>query len=338
MMGLFSMLFGAGVLLYAGKGAAEGAPTTGLWFRRMGWLLVIGLVHAYLIWNGDILVPYALCGLLVLWWVRNWSARALLAGGLAMLTIGALLNAGQAVAWDSMSEADRAEQLAFMAPTREQAQAQLAELHGSYLEVVASRAPMVMLGQTIFFAMFFLWRCGGMMLVGMALFKWGFLNGARAPGVYLRTAAVCVAIGVALSSYGFMALESVRFAMPARTVADSWNYVGAIFTSVGYAAALLYLVTTGRLAALRARLAAVGRMAFSNYLSQSVITAVLFLGWGFGLAGRLDYAQQLLVVLAIWILQLVVSPLWLARFRFGPEEWLWRSLTYWQRQPMRRSL
>lgn len=336
MMGLFSMLFGAGVVLYAGKGGA-GAPTTGLWFRRMGWLLAIGLVHAYLIWNGDILVPYALCGLLVLWWVRNWSPRALLIGGLAMLTIGALLNAGQMLAWDSMSAADRAEQLEFMSPTPAQAQQQLADMHGGYLEVVAGRAPMVALGQSIYFAIFFLWRCGGMMLVGMALFKSGFLTGARAPAFYARTAAVCLAIGVALSSYGFTALESIAFAMPARAIADSWNYAGAIFTSVGYAAAILYVITTGRLAALRRRLAAVGQMAFTNYLSHSVITAALFLGWGLDLAGRFDYAQQLLVVGAIWILQLVVSPLWLARFRFGPAEWLWRSLTYWQRQPMRRT-
>lgn len=335
MMGLFSMLFGAGVLLYAGKGGPEGTPTTGLWFRRMGWLLAIGLVHGYLIWNGDILVPYALCGLLVLWWVRNWSPRTLLIGGLAMLTIGALLNAGQAVAWESMSEAERAEQLEFMSPTPAQAQQQLADMRGGYLAIVAGRAPMVALGQSIYFAIFFLWRCGGMMLVGMALYKWGFLTGERSPALYARAAAVCLPIGVALSSYGFTALESVGFAMPARAVADSWNYVGAVFTSVGYAAVLLYAIATGRFAALRRRLAAVGQMAFTNYLSHSVITAVLFLGWGLGLAGRLDYAQQLLVVATIWILQLVVSPLWLARFRFGPAEWLWRSLTYLQRQPLR---
>lgn len=336
MMGLFSMLFGAGVLLYAGKAGADGAPTTGLWFRRMGWLLAIGLVHAYLIWNGDILVPYALCGLLVLWWVRNWSPRALFIAGLAMLAIGAMLNASQGMAWESMSEADRAEQLAMMSPTPAQAQQQLADLDGGYMEIVTGRAPMVAMGQSIYFALFFLWRCGGMMLLGMALFKWGFLTGARAPAFYARAAGVCLPIGVALSSYGFFALESVGFAMPARAVADSWNYVGAIFTSVGYAGVLLYATTTGRFAALRRRLAAVGQMAFTNYLSHSVITAVLFLGWGFGLAGRFDYAQQLLVVAAIWTVQLVVSPLWLARFRFGPAEWLWRSLTYWQRQPMRR--
>jgi uncharacterized protein len=76
-------------------------------------------------------------------------------------------------------------------------------------------------------------------------------------------------------------------------------------------------------------------MALSNYLSQSIITSMLFLGWGFGFAGQLDYAEQLLVVIAIWAIQLAVSPLWLARFRFGPAEWVWRSLTYWERQPMR---
>lgn len=85
MMGLFSMLFGAGVLLYAAKPTESGRPPRGLWFRRMFWLLVIGLVHAYLIWEGDILVPYALCGLLVLWWVRNWSARALATAAIVFL-------------------------------------------------------------------------------------------------------------------------------------------------------------------------------------------------------------------------------------------------------------
>jgi uncharacterized protein len=124
--------------------------------------------------------------------------------------------------------------------------------------------------------------------------------------------------------------------MPERTIADLWNYVGAVLVSIGYAAVLILIVKRGLLTALRRALAAVGQMAFSNYLLQSIITAILFLGWGFGLAGRLDYAQQLVVVVAIWVLQLAVSPLWLRRFRFGPAEWLWRSLTYWKRQLMRR--
>ena len=124
--------------------------------------------------------------------------------------------------------------------------------------------------------------------------------------------------------------------MPQRATADLWNYAGAVFASIGYAAGLILLVERGAVARLRRALAAVGQMAFTNYLLQSVITSVVFLGWGFGLAGRFDYAQQLIVVAAIWAFQLVVSQAWLGSYRFGPAEWLWRSLTYWQLQPMRR--
>ena len=336
MMGLFSMLFGAGVLLYAAKPTAAGAPPTGLWFRRMGWLLVIGMVHAYLIWGGDILVPYALCGLILLWWVRNWSARALMASAILLLGVGAFMGVGHAFSWESMSEADRAVEAAMMMPTREQAVEQLAGMLGGYTEIVATNAPMVLMFQTFFFIAFFFWRCSGMMLLGMALFKSGFLGGSRTTGVYAATAAICLPLGWGLAYYGMAELERASFAMPDRALLDLWNYAGAIFASVGYAALLIVVVKSGALAGLRHALGAVGRMAFTNYLMQSVVTAVLFLGWGFGLAGRFDYAEQLLIVAAIWIAQLIISPIWLSRFRFGPAEWLWRSLTYWQRQPMRR--
>src|SRR5262245_16051740 len=111
MMGLFSMLFGAGVLLYAAKPTESGNPPRGLWFRRMSWLLVIGLVHAYLIWDGDILVPYALCGLILLWWMRRFSGRVLFGAAVTMFLIGVLLSIGQGLMWDTMPEADRADAL-----------------------------------------------------------------------------------------------------------------------------------------------------------------------------------------------------------------------------------
>jgi uncharacterized protein len=336
MMGLFSMLFGTGVLLYAAKPAESGKSLRGLWFRRMFWLLVIGLVHAYLIWDGDILVPYALCGILLLWWVRRLRPALLLGGAVVFLSIGVLLSIGQGMSWPTMPEADRAMILEMWMPTREQANQQLTFLHGSYPEVVAHRASFVFMAQTIYFLVFFFWRCGGMMLLGMALYKWGFLDGRRTERAYLIAAATCLPLGLGLSWYGTVALESIRFSMPERTVADLWNYVGAVFVSIGYAAVLILVVKRGALTALRRALAAVGQMAFSNYLLQSIITAVLFLGWGFGLAGRLDYAGQLIVVAAIWTVQLALSPIWLRYYRFGPAEWLWRSLTYWKRQPMRR--
>jgi uncharacterized protein len=336
MMGLFSMLFGAGVLLYSAKQAPDGKPPRGLWFRRMFWLLVIGLVHAYLIWAGDILVPYALCGILLLWWVRRFRAWVLMAAAIGLLTVGMLLSIGHGLMWDGMREAQRAQEAEIWMPSREQAEGQLAQLHGSYPQVVAHNATFVFTSQTFYFLFFFFWRCGGMMLMGMALYKWGFLDGRRAMRDYVVAAAVCIPAGLALAWYGTVELERVRFAMPQRTVADLWNYVGAVLASIGYAAALILVVQSRVVPRLRRALAAIGQMAFTNYLLQSVITSIVFLGWGFGFAGHFDYAQQLLVVAAIWALQLAVSPVWLDRYRFGPAEWLWRSLTYWQIQPMRR--
>ena len=181
-------------------------------------------------------------------------------------------------------------------PTREKTSEQLATMLGSYGQVVAHRARFVFMSQTMFFLFFFFWRCGGMMLLGMALYKSGFLDGRRPIGHYVRVAATCLPVGLGLAWYGTVALERVRFAMPDRTFADLWNYAGAVFVSVGYAAVLILVVKTGLLGGARKALAAVGQMAFSNYLFHSVMSSVVFLGWGLGLAGRFDYAQQLLYV------------------------------------------
>jgi uncharacterized protein len=235
-----------------------------------------------------------------------------------------------------MSEAERAQEAAMMMPTPEQMQAQVDTMLGGYIDMVAAGAPLTLMFQTLYFALFFFWRCGGMMMLGMALFQSGFLDGGRSASVYAVTAAVCLPVGLAMAGYGVTELEGAQFSMPGRLLADLWNYVGSILASVGYAAAFIWVVKRGALGALRRNLASVGQMALTNYLAQSIITSALFLGWGFGFGGRLDYAEQLLVVVAIWALQLVVSPLWLARYRFGPAEWLWRSLTYWKPQPMVR--
>lgn len=225
-----------------------------------------------------------------------------------------------------------------MMPTPAQVEEQLATMRGSYIDVVRYRAPMVLMFQTFFFIAFFLWRVSGMMLLGMALYKWGFLDGSRPTSTYVRVAAVCLPVGLGLAAVGIMELERVRFGMPQRAFVDLWNYTGSVLTSVGYAAALILMVKGGALGALRRALAAVGQMAFSNYLFQSVITSIVFLGWGLGFTGQLDYAGQLAFVLPIWIVQLVISPIWLRHYRFGPAEWLWRSLTYWKPQPMRRDV
>ena len=336
MMGLFSMLFGAGILLYANKRTESGEPPRALWFRRMFVLLLIGLLHAYFVWAGDILVPYALCGIVLLWWMRNRTARTLLISAVGMLAIGAALAVFHWLSWSSMGEADRVAELELMMPTPEQARGHLDLMLGSYTGFVTGSAPGTFMFETMFFVLFFLWRCGGMMLLGMSLYKSGFLDGRLPSSTYARVALIATPVGLALAFIGALELERVAYAMPLRAVVDLWNYVGAVFASVGYAAMLIWIVKRGALAGLRRRLAAVGQMALSNYLFHSVTASVLFLGWGFGLAGRFDYAAQLLIVVAIWSVQLIVSPMWLQSFRFGPAEWFWRTLTYGRVQPMRQ--
>jgi uncharacterized protein len=336
MMGLFSMLFGASVLLYATKTTATGDPPRALWFRRMAWLLVFGMVHAYLIWGGDILVPYALCGMLILWWVRRLPAGALLAASMLVLAIGAALTVAHGLEWESLSEAERAPEAAIMKPTPEQAQADLQWMLAPYTQAVIHDAPVIFMFQTLMFVAFFLWRCSGMMLLGMALYKWGFLDGSRSTSTYARTAAVCLPVGLSLCAYGALEIDRTGFALPERIILDLWNYAGAVLVSVGYAAIIILAIKHDILRGVRHALGAVGQMALTNYLATSIVTSALFKGWGLGLAGRFDYAEQLIVVAAIWTVQLLASPMWLARYQFGPAEWLWRSLTYGSRQPLLR--
>ena len=101
--------------------------------------------------------------------------------------------------------------------------------------------------------------------------------------------------------------------------------------------AIMLLVKLGTLRWLTSSLAAVGQMAFSNYICQSVITSIVFTGYGFKLYGTLEPYQLYSVILPIWIFQMIASPTWLRHYRFGPLEWCWRSLTYWKTQPMRRA-
>jgi uncharacterized protein len=175
-----------------------------------------------------------------------------------------------------------------------------------------------------------------MMLLGMSLYKSGFLEGRLSSSTYARVALICLPVGLGLAFIGALHLDRIAYAMPVRALVDLWNYTGAVFASVGYAATLIWIVKRQALSNLRRRLAAVGQMALTNYLSHSIAASVLFLGWGFGLAGRFDHAAQLLIVAAIWTAQLIVSPIWLKNFQYGPAEWLWRTLTYGKVQPMRQ--
>jgi uncharacterized protein len=335
MMSIFSMLFGAGALVYGAKEAGGKTTATRLWYRRNFWLLVIGLIHAYLIWEGDILVIYSLCALLFLWWTRKLSAWALVLISAVMFAVGGLLTMAHTLYFDELTAEEQSEELALWQPTVEELAEEIAVYRNGYLGIVGHRAPNVLVFHTAYFLAYFLWRSGGMMVLGQALMKWGVITGTKTNRFYLSMALAGYLIGFPLVWMGMQQLEAIEFSVPVRFSLELYNYFGSIAVALGHVGLILWLLRFYPGSPWFGRFAAVGRMALTNYLMQSILCTTLFYGYGFNLFGRLDYAWQLLVVVGIWALQLIVSLWWLRHFPFGPVEWLWRWLTYGTRPPMR---
>ena len=192
--------------------------------------------------------------------------------------------------------------------------------------------------ETTFFLQHGLMECLGMMLLGMALLKYGVLTGAASPRVYATMMLVGYAIGLAVNLFETSNLIRDDFSVEALIQSYLTYDLGRIPMTLGHVGLIGLLYRTSALAAAMRALSAVGQMALTNYLTQSLICMFLFTGAGLALYGHLERHELYYVVAAIWVVQVIWSPLWLRRFRFGPLEWVWRSLTYWQRQPMRNEV
>ncbi len=333
---LFSVLFGAGIAMISDRMAARGPPAApGVHYRRHLWLLAIGLAHAHLIWMGDILVAYALCGML-LYPLRNLRPRRLLVAGACMIAVVLPLWGGLAATIPYWPEEERAAQELEWAPSREAMDEEIEAYRGGWLDQQPLRSEDALGMETVVFLTFFLWRAGGAMLIGMALYRWGVLSAARSPGFYRRMAAVGAGLGLPVIALGMGYNVRAGFAMEASMLQGPlFNYVGSLGVAAAYLALVMLAVRSGWMAGLQRRLAAAGRMALTNYVTQSVVCTLVFYGHGLGMFERLGRPEQLGVVAGVWVLQLLWSPWWLARFRFGPLEWVWRTATYGKRQPLR---
>lgn len=180
------------------------------------------------------------------------------------------------------------------------------------------------------------WRALALMLLGMALLKTGVLSGARTRGFYLRCAAIGLGLGLPLVAIGIWRWSLHGYDFVSSFLIDGqYNYFGSVLVSLGYLGLLMLFCRSGRLPGVRRRLAAVGRTALTNYLLQTVLGVAVFHGYGLALFGGPSRAELWWFILAVWIAQLVASPWWLDRYRFGPAEWLWRTLTHWRWQPLR---
>ena len=358
-LSIFAMLFGAGVVLMWERAEARGAGFAGIYYRRMFWLLVIGALHAYLLWFGDILFMYAAIGMLVYPLRRLAPARLILIAVLLM-PVALLLSygnsvyvetlqrevaelearkaAGETLAGEEQGKLDEWEKTrSFMVPTVDDVQKDVDAYRSGYLDIVAHRAPTVLMMQVAMIPFFGLWRVGALMLLGMALMKLRVLTGERSTAFYRGLMFAGYGLGLPLTVFSALDLYAHDFAiLYAFRYGNIANYVGSVIVAFGHIGLVYLVVKTGFVRGLMQRFAAVGQMALTNYLLHSVILTTVFYGYGLGLYASVPRLGQMGFVAAVIALQLIVSPWWLARYRFGPVEWLWRSLTYRRRQPMRR--
>jgi uncharacterized protein len=361
---IFSMLFGAGVLLFTSRQEKriEGLRSADYFFRRQLWLMVFGLLDIYLLlWTGDILFDYACCGM-ILYTFRNLSPKGLLiAGGLCFLLMSAKENRDlykdkqkiyrgeQVMALDTSTVKLNKQQLDELSSMKDFKERNSAERKvtrmersrrnttGNYENLYDWRTNNY-LNNLITYSYFGIWDILMFMFFGMAFFKLGILTGQASNKVYWLIAIIGLSLGLLISYYRLRPAIENKFNWfeVTRQVKFETYTISRTLRALGIFGTIMLLYKSGWLKWLFALMRPVGQMAFTNYLTQSLICGLFFYGIGFGMYGRLQRIEIYYFVIAIWIMQILWSHIWLRYFYFGPMEWLWRSLTYWKKQPLRR--
>ncbi|MBL8229920.1 MAG: DUF418 domain-containing protein [Bryobacterales bacterium] len=361
MRAIFSMLFGTGAIVLTSRAERRGAGVeiADIYYRRTMWLIVFGLVHAYLIWYGDILYAYGVVGLL-LFPFRKASARALIITGVIVLALHSMQGAGGMFAIGEMKQtaekAAKAEKAGqklteeeksaakdwaalqeLFSPTKEAVEKEIKAHREGWVSALKHRAGMSAQFQTSMFFQFVFLDVFGMLILGMGLAKAGVFDAALSYRAYAWMIAVGLGIGVPLNYWAASKWAASNYGIP-----EFLGYIastadpGRFLVAAAYVGAIMILCKAGVLGWIRMLLGSVGRMALTNYLLTSIVLTFVFDGWGLGLFAKYERHQLIWFVLGMWAINLVLSPIWLRYFRFGPAEWAWRSLTYWRRQPLRR--
>ena len=362
MRGLFSILFGAGTILLLNRLQKQktGLEPADIFYRRMLWLLAFGLINAFLfLWPGDILYPYAICGLL-LFPFRNWSAKKLLWGALFLLVLGTyrenrvlldnkdIITKGQLAErmdatkqkltddqkdnlkkWQGFKEENTSDGMMKKAMEENK---KTQEKSKSYISMAKYyRDVNMMIQSTGFYNSW--WDILMFFFLGMALFKSKFIQGEKPTGIYIAIVLIGIGVGVFLNYMLLKTEYTSRFDMIAFTQKWPFSYyqLRRLFQTLGYLSLLILLYKMIPFRKILNIFAPVGQMAFTNYLMQSIIMSTIFFGMGW--FGKLQRYEIYYVVVGVWIFQIIFSHIWLRYFLFGPFEWLWRSLTYLQKQP-----
>lgn len=335
---LFSMLFGAGFALMLERARDRQAPFWGVYLRRLTVLLFFGLAHMLLVWSGDILLVYSLSAFVMILLFRNTPLKRLWKWAIVFWLLPVLLMWMGVLSIEAarMDEAVHTDVMAGFEADRVEAEAAVAEANrihaeGSYVENVEQRARDLRFLFTV--APFWIPPFIGFFLLGRWLIVTGRLREPERHLTWLRrwrAVGLLAGLPVAAAAAWFMHGQSVMTPSPQVAIGMTLATLASVMVPLGYLSAVT--LSWRRVAFL----APAGRMALSNYLLQSLFWTWVFCGYGLGLWGEVPRAGQVSLGLAFFAVQVVLSRWWLARFRFGPAEWLWRSLTYWRLQPMRR--
>ncbi len=360
MRALFSLLFGVGMFVLLDRLEKKGAGLSAadIYFRRLLWLLLFGLIHGYLLlWTGEILFNYALMGFLV-YVFRNMAPSKLVIVATVLFSIGALWNYAEHrsnIQFVNAAEEARAIRedggaLSFekrevlhdwetMEHKRspEYVEAFNEKMHGGYFSLVAHLAPINMKYDKKFAYRYDVWDILSMMLLGIALFKWDILSAKRSYRFYGVMLALGYLFGLSVNYYETHLIMSNDFSFLAFSQSYITYDIGRVGMAIGHIGLIMVFckIPYGRW--LKNRLGAAGKMALTNYIMHSVICMFVFTGVGFSLFGKLQRYELLYVVFSIWIFQLIISPIWLKYFYYGPLEWLWRNLSYGKRHPFRKA-
>jgi uncharacterized protein len=198
------------------------------------------------------------------------------------------------------------------------------------------RIPNAIFMETFLFFWSSFWRTTSMMLLGMALFKWDVMSAQRSNRFYLNIILIGLITGYVIISIGIYQNFQNRWHMDySMFIGSLFNYIGSLPVALGYIGIIMLISKSSTFNNLKQLFSSVGKMAFTNYILMSLIAMFIFYGNGLGFYGQVERSLQIVIVLAIWIIILIISPLWLNTFQYGPLEWIWRVLTYWKKQPIK---
>ncbi len=359
MRALFSLLFGAGMFILLNRLETRGAglKAADIYFRRLMWLLLFGLVHSYLLlWTGEILFSYALMGFLV-YSFRNLPPKTLISIALVLFSIGTIwnyaeYNSAKQLTEDmvlveqyqsdgkALTEDLKASELMWNELQQERSPEAItaynANMQKGYFDVVAFLAPINMHFEKYYLYRYDVWDILSMMLLGIAFFKLNILSAVKSYRFYFIMMVIGYTVGFSVNYYEIQLIIDHDFSILSFAKSNITYDLGRVAVAMGHIGLIMLFCKSPIFVRLKVALSNVGKMALTNYVMHSIFALFLFTGAGFGLFGEFQRHELLYIVFSIWIFQLITSAIWLRYFYFGPLEWLWRNLSYNKRHPIKK--